>query len=108
MLKITIFVVLVVFGLLFIGCEVSSDATFKVTYLCHAESYGFPPTDPREYKYDETAIVLGHGTLQKEGYTFKNWNTSPSGDGISYEVGAEVIIKGPVFLYAMWTKNSGT
>ena len=103
--KIMIFAFLVTFGLFFIGCDVSQDATFKVTYLCHEESYGFPPTDPRQYKYNEVAIVLDQGILQKEGYTFTNWNTRSSGDGASYAVGAEIIIRGPVFLYAMWVKN---
>ena len=108
MLKITVFAVLITFGLFFTGCEVSPDATFKVLYHCYDNTSGYPPEDREQYKYGEVAIVLNQASLLKEGYTFKNWNTRSSGDGISYEVGEEIIVNRDVFLYAMWTKNVDT
>ena len=108
MLKITVFAVFITFGLFFTGCEVSPDATFRVNYYSYDNTSGFRPVDPTLYKYNETAIVLDRGSLLKEGYTFKNWNTDRFGDGISYEVGDEIIIRGPVVLFTMWTKNPET
>jgi len=106
MLKITVFIVLFAFGLFFTGCEVSPDATFRVSYIKYGDYYGYPPTDPEKYKYGEVAIAKYQGAIYKEGYTFKNWNTSPHGDSTPYKVGEEIIVNKDIFLYVIWTPDN--
>ena len=42
----------------------------------------------------------------KEGFKFKEWNTSKNGDGISYHAGDEVTLVGDGTLYAIWEDTS--
>ena len=106
MRKLLVLAVLVAFGLSFTGCEADPDATYKVIYDANdanGSTYGFPPTDPNQYKSGMEAIVLDKGTLVKEGAAFKNWNTNRDGSGDSYEVGDTIkITDRNIFLYAIW------
>ena len=40
----------------------------------------------------------------RDGYRFKEWNTSPNGDGISYGDGTQITITQDIVLYAIWQK----
>jgi hypothetical protein len=95
-------VLFVALGLIFVGCSPDPDAEYSVIYHGDGSASGFPPTDSKKYKYGEEAVVLGKHTLEKPGYTFKNWNTKSDGTGHSYEPGSKITINGAVFLYATW------
>lgn len=43
---------------------------------------------------------------KKEGYKFKEWNTSKNGKGISYNGGEEITLVGDCTLYAIWEDTS--
>ena len=106
MKKIIGLVILVSFGLLFVGCHVSEDATFDVIYASDGNAHGFAPTDNKHYKIGEEAIVLDQGTMiHKEGYPFKGWNTKPDGTGTLYKPGEKVVINGKVFFYSVWDEG---
>jgi len=102
MKKLCLLMIIVLAMILFAGCTHDPDATYKVIYYGGADTSGFPPTDDNQYKYGDEATVLGPGILQKEGYTFLNWNTKSDGLGDSYSPGDTITIKGAVFLYAIW------
>jgi hypothetical protein len=102
MRKIAIWAAFIIFGLLFIGCDVSPDATFRVLYYGNEHTSGYPHEDPNQYKYGEEALILDKNSLLKQGYIFENWNTHTDGSGDSYAPGDKKIIEGPVFLYAIW------
>ena len=42
----------------------------------------------------------------KEGHVFKEWNTSPTGDGMTFEEDAEITLVGNYTLYAVWEDTS--
>jgi uncharacterized repeat protein (TIGR02543 family) len=42
----------------------------------------------------------------RPGYTFKNWNTTPEGDGIAYSGTVQYTIDRDIHLYAQWEANS--
>ena len=102
MLKKICFVALLALTITTAGCKRDPDAEYKVVYMGNGNTYGFAPTDNEHYLYGEKVVVKEKGTLLKEGYTFKNWNTKQHGDGDSYNGGDTLIIKGAVFLYAIW------
>ena len=76
----------------------------------------FSPVTISYYKNDETsevktsqairnkAYTLEENTYEREGYVFKEWNTSANGKGTSYS-NKETIsqVKGSMSLYAIWT-----
>ncbi len=41
---------------------------------------------------------------EKEGYTFKGWNTESDGTGDSYSAGDEILVDTDIELFAMWEK----
>jgi len=103
--KITILTILVSFGLFFIGCDVSPEAAFTVTYHGNGNTYGFPPVDNNKYTSGMEAIVLDKGSLLKEGYTFQNWNTHAQGTGETYTSADKIKITSKnVILFAIWTE----
>jgi uncharacterized repeat protein (TIGR02543 family) len=53
----------------------------------------------------DTKVTLPSNPFTREGYTFKEWNTSSEGDGESYFEGDNITIKSDLKLYAIWTKN---
>lgn len=52
-------------------------------------------------------MVIGNYSAPS-GYTFIEWNTSPAGDGTSYQPGDTVYPTGDMTLYAIWRLNSYT
>jgi uncharacterized repeat protein (TIGR02543 family) len=53
----------------------------------------------------DSKVTLPSNTFTRDGYTFREWNTSSEGDGESYLEGANITIKGDLKLYAIWKKN---
>jgi len=104
--KLFVLVFFVLTGLFFSGCEMDSNAVYRVNYYGNDSDYGFPPTDKNEYKSGMEAIVLGSNTLKKTGYTFQGWDTRADGSGDSYNAGDKItIINLNIFLYAVWEKD---
>jgi hypothetical protein len=95
-----LFALLVIFALFFAGCD--HDGDYSVTYHSNGTPNGFAPTDPKKYKYDEEAVVLGKHTLQNPDFTSFYWNTKSDGSGDRHNEGDRIRIKGAVFLYAIW------
>ncbi|MEG1880197.1 MAG: S-layer homology domain-containing protein, partial [Oscillospiraceae bacterium] len=59
------------------------------------------------YVYESLVTVKSKGNTKRDKYTFKGWNTSPDGKGVSYKVNGNetfTIIKDTT-LYAQWSKN---
>ena len=105
MRKLAFFAVFIVLGFLSMGCNVSSEARFRVNYQGNGNTYGYAHEDKNQYRYGDYAEVLDENTLLKTGYTFRRWNTRADGSGESHEAGASIRIGGPVFLYAVWERN---
>ena len=50
--------------------------------------------------------ILGSMSDPAPGYKFNNWNTAPSGSGLTYFPGQTITITGDLTLYAMWSPAS--
>lgn len=50
-------------------------------------------------------ITLEKNCFEKDGYIFLNWNTSPDGNGISYNDEEEIILTDNITLYAQWQEK---
>ncbi len=61
--------------------------------------------DDNTYQINDTAKVQSADDLQREGYTFKEWNTKADGTGTSYQPGEEFTIEGDTDLYAIFAKG---
>jgi hypothetical protein len=97
------FIVFVIFGLLFAGCDIDPDATYTVWYYANGADFGVPPTDNNKYKSGDEVVVLDQWTLGKTGFTFRHWNTKADDSGDSYTAGDKLKINNrTVFLHAIW------
>ncbi|MBB6635238.1 InlB B-repeat-containing protein [Cohnella thailandensis] len=76
--------------------------TYTVTYDGNGSMGGAAPVDASEYEAGDKATVLGQGSLARESYTFKGWNTKADGSGVAYEEGDELTVNVDVTLYAQW------
>lgn len=81
--------------------------SFTVVYDENACTSGTVPTDAARYETGAEVTVAGNtGTLARTGYTFSGWNTAANGSGITYPVGAELLMgDANVRLYAYWVAN---
>jgi len=84
--------------------------TYAVTYNGNGSTGGTVPVDSNKYAAGAKVTVLANsGTLVKTGYTFAGWNTTASGSGTAYAVGATFTMgSGNVTLYARWTASAAT
>jgi uncharacterized repeat protein (TIGR02543 family) len=84
--------------------------TFTVTYSGNGSTSGTAPTDSNQYAAGAQVTVLGNtGNLAESGYTFAEWNTTPSGTGTAYTVGATFTMgSASVTLYAQWSTAGAT
>jgi hypothetical protein len=87
--------ILAILGLLFAGCSPDPDAEYSVVYLSNGTPNGYAPTDPKKYKINDVAEVLGKHTLDKPGSTSFCWDTKSDGSGDSYNEGNTIIINIP-------------
>jgi uncharacterized repeat protein (TIGR02543 family) len=77
--------------------------TYFVSYHGNGNTAGSSPIDSTAYENGESVTVGGSGTLVREGYSFAGWNSTDSGDGTDYSVGATFTIgSADVHLYAQW------
>ncbi len=75
---------------------------YTVSYDGNGSDGGTLPTDATQYKNGTIARVMSKGNLTKSNNTFNGWNTSPTGNGISYRVNDTFAVVGNVTLYAQW------
>lgn len=96
--------------------NVSADITLfaqwesyrHVTYDANGGS-GAVPTDANNYRQGDNATVLGKGSIAKDGYQFKCWNTQDDGEGTDYyEDDLLPIGATSVTLYAKWDRIVAT
>ena len=86
-----------------------TSITYTVIYEGNGSTSGTAPVDTSSpYASGSTVTVLGNGSLQKNGYTFYNWNTAANGSGTSYAVGSTFTITADKVLYAQWTSITYT
>jgi uncharacterized repeat protein (TIGR02543 family) len=80
---------------------------YLVMYNGNGNTSGNTPVDANEYDPYMTTIVKENiGGLEKAGYQFVGWNTSPNGSGINYSPGVKLTLTHSVMLYAKWTQRS--
>jgi len=79
---------------------------YTITYNGNGNSGGKVPTDSKVYHISNIAKILGNtGSLTKNDYTFKGWNTAADGSGTSYKSGDSLTIGSEnIILYAQWKK----
>jgi len=63
---------------------------------------------PQQQFIPGVAKKLRASGFTRHGYTFKNWNTSPEGTGITYAERASITISNDMTLYAQWEANTYT
>lgn len=80
------------------------EIMYHITYSGNENTSGDVPVDEREYHKQDLVEILGKNTLEKEGYTFEGWNTSPDGTGTSYKEKDSYQITEDTILYAQWKK----
>jgi uncharacterized repeat protein (TIGR02543 family) len=84
----------------------TANPTYSVTYDGNEATGGTVPTDSNKYEANTAVTVAGNtGSLVRSGYSFNNWNTQASGDGVSYDGGETFSITDNTTLYAQWTAN---
>ncbi|CAM3902997.1 leucine-rich repeat protein [Cohnella lubricantis] len=84
--------------------------TYTIKYDGNGSTGGDLPASTAYRCYKQASAVPGQGSLTKDGYTFKGWNTKPDGSGTNYDGGIYPIIYGiqdrSFTLYANWELNS--
>jgi uncharacterized repeat protein (TIGR02543 family) len=75
---------------------------YPVIYNANGATAGVVPAP--QNKTHGTNLVLANNTggLAKTGYVFAGWNTSATGTGTNFSVGAMYTLNVPVILYAKW------
>ncbi|WP_337100960.1 S-layer homology domain-containing protein [Paenibacillus sp. YIM B09110] len=75
----------------------------SVIYDGNGSSSGTAPLDDRAYEPDEIATVADEGDLEKTGYVFTGWATSPDTTTVEYDPGDTIDMTQSIQLYAVWT-----
>ena len=102
MRKVLLFISLILLIMSVMSCG-DLPETFKVIYHSDGSSFGFPPTDKKEYKSGEYATVLGPGTMVNKDHEFNGWNTKQDYSGEHYNRDEKIQIKNiNIFLYPVW------
>ncbi|MDQ2773269.1 MAG: InlB B-repeat-containing protein [Bacteroidota bacterium] len=80
---------------------------YTVTYDGNGNTAGSAPVDNTAYATAAQVTVKNNtGGLNKNGYSFINWNTSPSGNSQSYSPGSSLSIFNNITLYAIYNTPS--
>jgi len=67
---------------------------------------GGSPVAPLNVLQTENVAKVTVAKPVKEGYVFKSWNTSSTGNGIEFNGGDEIVMNGDYTLYAVWDDTS--
>ena len=91
---------------------VSSDITL-VAYIVDEPVFKLIYDSTGGSKIQNTVVLVAENTTKitnsvpiKEGFKFKEWNTSKDGKGISYKGGEDITLVGDCTLYAIWEDTS--
>ncbi|MDR2394588.1 MAG: leucine-rich repeat protein [Treponema sp.] len=101
MINKTILTLILLIGLLFTGCP---DFGYSIYYNGNGNDEGYAPKDSNTYYLGDTAIILGPGTLKKQGATFQGWRTS--GIDRLYQEGELITVEMDTTFYAQWSDQS--
>ena len=74
---------------------------YSISYNGNGGS-GVPSTQTKIYGKN---LIISNNIPNRDGYTFKNWNTKPSGTGESYYSGDVYNSNSNATLYAQWEQN---
>jgi uncharacterized repeat protein (TIGR02543 family) len=75
---------------------------FTLSYTGNGNTLGSSLIDTTKYLKGQTAKVLGKNTLQKDGFTFANWNTQYNAKGKFYAPDDTIIVNNSIQLHAAW------
>lgn len=79
---------------------------YDVTYDGNGHTSGIEPEDiMNSYQGNELVTVLDEGTLERENWSFIEWNTKANGSGVSYNANDTFAITEDTTLYAQWDEN---
>ena len=84
--------------------ELGNGFVYLVTYDVNGGE-GVMPVDTFYYA---TLKAIKYCIFTKEGYYFKEWNTSKDGSGAPFQNVASIVIDRNITLYAQWVKALGT
>ena len=83
----------------------TSSDKIRIYYYGNGNTDGTAPNDINTYGYGERAYIMGAGSLEKEGYVFRGWNTKADGTGTTYKYDDRIDMYENVYLYAMWERK---
>jgi uncharacterized repeat protein (TIGR02543 family) len=77
--------------------------TFNVTYHGNGNTGGEPPVDTTNYYPLASVMLLGQGSMTRDGYNFAGWSTESNYNGPTYSAGTSLTMpRDPLALYAIW------
>jgi hypothetical protein len=84
---------------------ITSPLTFIILYDDNKSTSGSSPIDASLYEEFDTVTVVGHSSLVKTNFIFKEWNTLADGTGTAYVSGQTLQMGAQdVVLYAQWVE----
>ena len=78
-----------------------SGQSYTISYNANG-GIGAPSSQTKEYNQ---GLALSDTIPEREGFTFRGWNTEEDGTGITYMPGQMYYINGNLALYAIWEVN---
>lgn len=79
-----------------------SPGYYNITYVGNGNTSG---TAPAAGDFNSSTTLATAGSLERTGYIFGGWNTSPNGSGTSYTAGQTYSAGNSLILYAVWNDN---
>lgn len=74
----------------------------KLIYTVTYKPNGAAGNDVITVHEDNTTAVVLSNPFERSGYSFVEWNTSETGEGVAYTTGEEVLMHDNLVLYAQW------
>ena len=79
--------------------------SYTITYDGNDKTSGSVPSSQTKTQSEPLVLSSNLGNLEKTGYSFVGWNTSPDGKGTDYEEGESFTIDQSMTMYAKWISN---
>lgn len=86
---------------------VPSSEQFTVCYKTNTNDTAVVPPKTEYFSKESNRAVIADGP-SRPGYSFVEWNTLASGDGVSFEPGDILTLQKSVTLYAVWEANENS
>lgn len=77
---------------------------YTLSYDGNGATTGSPPNDENDYENGDTAVILGPGPMEKDGYNFLYWKNNST--DTSYNENDSFIITNNTTLYAQWEEET--